>query len=235
MCSEPLVPSLSKDRPLLRGWRKEQTEERPGDKLRANGFGKAMNLIRRIPILPTLLVLIAVGVMVRLGVWQLDRRAQKEAMLAQYARSEAMSSSIVLPPDPEARARVAFRHVGSVCQASGTTATRAGRNLRGESGWAHWAVCTLPDGVKAQVNVGWSKSPAATTYTGGNLSGIVVPDGPDGARIVATIPAAGLEANASPDPRDLPNNHLSYAVQWFLFAATALVIYGLALRKRLAA
>ncbi|HNJ47416.1 MAG TPA: SURF1 family protein, partial [Novosphingobium sp.] len=34
---------------------------------------------------------------------------------------------------------------------------------------------------------------------------------------------------------DIPNNHLSYAVQWFLFAATALVIYGLALRKRLAA
>jgi len=29
-----------------------------------------------------------------------------------------------------------------------------------------------------------------------------------------------------------PNNHLSYAIQWFFFAATALVIYVLALRKR---
>jgi surfeit locus 1 family protein len=46
---------------------------------------------------------------------------------------------------------------------------------------------------------------------------------------------AKLQPNARPDPNDIPNNHLSYAVQWFLFALTALVIYGLALRKRLAA
>ena len=31
----------------------------------------------------------------------------------------------------------------------------------------------------------------------------------------------------------IPNNHRCYAVQWFVFAAIALVIYGLALRKRL--
>ena len=31
----------------------------------------------------------------------------------------------------------------------------------------------------------------------------------------------------------MPNNHLAYAVQWFLFALTALVIYAIALRKRL--
>ena len=42
----------------------------------------------------------------------------------------------------------------------------------------------------------------------------------------------GLEANALPDPSDLPNNHLSYAVQWFAFALTALVIYAMVLRRR---
>ena len=30
----------------------------------------------------------------------------------------------------------------------------------------------------------------------------------------------------------IPNNHRMYAVQWFAFAAIALLIYGLALRKR---
>jgi surfeit locus 1 family protein len=30
----------------------------------------------------------------------------------------------------------------------------------------------------------------------------------------------------------VPNNHLAYAVQWFLFAAVASVIYVLALRWR---
>ena len=56
-----------------------------------------------------------------------------------------------------------------------------------------------------------------------------------GPRLVSDPPLAGLAANGVPDPASLPNNHLSYAVQWFLFAGVALVIYGLAVRKRLAA
>ncbi|HBM05474.1 MAG TPA: threonine synthase, partial [Erythrobacter sp.] len=43
---------------------------------------------------------------------------------------------------------------------------------------------------------------------------------------------AGLAPLAPPDPRDLPNNHLAYAGQWFFFALTALIIYILALRRR---
>jgi cytochrome oxidase assembly protein ShyY1 len=31
----------------------------------------------------------------------------------------------------------------------------------------------------------------------------------------------------------MPNNHLAYAVQWFLFAAIALIIYIIAVRRRL--
>ena len=73
-------------------------------------------------------------------------------------------------------------------------------------------------------------------------SGIALPEagrGPTEANvnldfhIVANPPLAGLQPNATPDPRDIPNNHFSYAVQWFLFAGVALVIYALALRKRL--
>lgn len=39
-------------------------------------------------------------------------------------------------------------------------------------------------------------------------------------------------ASAPPSPDTIPNNHLSYAVQWFLFAGIAAVIYALALRQR---
>jgi surfeit locus 1 family protein len=54
------------------------------------------------------------------------------------------------------------------------------------------------------------------------------------ARTCASSPIRRLRAGGQchPDPRDLPNNHFSYAVQWFLFAATALVIYGIAVWKR---
>jgi cytochrome oxidase assembly protein ShyY1 len=36
-----------------------------------------------------------------------------------------------------------------------------------------------------------------------------------------------------PSAADTPNNHLAYAGQWFLFAAAALIIYILAVRRRL--
>lgn len=54
-------------------------------------------------------------------------------------------------------------------------------------------------------------------------------------RLIADPPVAGLAASALPDPKSIPNNHWSYAIQWFLFAGVALVIYAIALRKRLAA
>ena len=41
-------------------------------------------MLRRLPVIPTLIVLIAVAVMVRLGFWQLDRLHQKEALLERY-------------------------------------------------------------------------------------------------------------------------------------------------------
>ena len=79
--------------------------------------------------------------------------------------------------------------------------------------------------------LGWSQSPANTAWTGGKVTGWIAP----GPRLVADPPLAGLQPNMRPDPANVPNNHLSYAAQWFLFALVALVIYGLALRKRLAA
>ncbi|NWN33535.1 SURF1 family protein, partial [Klebsiella michiganensis] len=44
--------------------------------------------------------------------------------------------------------------------------------------------------------------------------------------------APGLVPTARPDLSSVPNNHLSYAVQWFLFALVASVIYVLALKWR---
>ena len=51
--------------------------------------------------------------------------------------------------------------------------------------------------------------------------------------LVADTPPPGLAANAGPDLSSIPNNHFAYAIQWFCFAATALIIYVLAVRRRL--
>src|SRR3546814_14749387 len=60
---------------------------------------------RRWPLIPTLLVLAAVAVMIALGVWQLQRKSDKEALIALYQRNMAMSSLVIyleLPPVPDA-------------------------------------------------------------------------------------------------------------------------------------
>jgi cytochrome oxidase assembly protein ShyY1 len=44
-----------------------------------------------------------------------------------------------------------------------------------------------------------------------------------------------LEPSAPPSIEQIPNNHRSYAIQWFLFALIAVVIYLLALRGKLQA
>jgi cytochrome oxidase assembly protein ShyY1 len=83
------------------------------------------------------------------------------------------------------------------------------------------------------VEVGWSKNPnAKVNWNGGPVSGIIAPDRRTGMRLVAASAPPGLEPSAPPSLDTIPNNHRSYAIQWFSFAAIALIIYGLALKRR---
>jgi surfeit locus 1 family protein len=57
---------------------------------------------------------------------------------------------------------------------------------------------------------------------------------PKSLMLIADQAASGLEPTARPELSSVPNNHLAYAVQWFLFAGVAAIIYVLALRLRAA-
>ncbi|MEP7222724.1 MAG: SURF1 family protein [Novosphingobium sp.] len=178
-----------------------------------------------------MIVLAAVAVMMWLGVWQLQRLHWKESLLVRYAA--AQSSTAIQPWPHDDIAPLSYSRVRSECiRASGQSAI-SGQNANRRPGWAHLADCEIAGGVRAKVILGWSLRPDQVPWTGGVVTGTYLDKGDQGVVIVADPPLAGLQANARPDPRDLPNNHLSYAVQWFLFALTALVIYALALRKRL--
>ena len=188
--------------------------------------------MKRLPILSTLLVLAAVAVMVSLGLWQLRRLHEKEAMLARYALAENDRS--VHPWPAAGAAPLGYTRLQLDCRPTGPTQAQAGRNASGRAGWAHVVDCVAPGGQRAKVVLGWSFNPQPMTWTGGIVTGTFVPKG-DTVLVVADPALAGLQSNARPDPREIPNNHFGYAVQWFLFAGIALVIYALALRKRLAA
>ncbi len=185
--------------------------------------------MRRLPVLPTLIVLLAVGVMVQLGIWQLHRLDEKEALLAHYAEAARGGGEVEWGPRGVDES-LFYRRARLTCATVSGRSSMAGRNARGEPGLAQTARCVLPGGGTASVVLGWSARPdAVPAWSGGAVRGVIAP----GPRLVADPPLAGLDANAIPDPSELPNNHMAYAVQWFLFAATALVIYAVALRRRM--
>ncbi|WP_347303178.1 SURF1 family protein [Croceibacterium sp. TMG7-5b_MA50] len=185
---------------------------------------------RHLPLLPTVLVLAAVAAMLALGVWQLRRAEWKEALIARYAGAERLPP-VAWPRDAAAAEAALYRPGGFTCAQVLAIRETAGRSAKGQSGWAHVARCRLDEGGEAEVALGWSAEPTPPVWTGGTVSGTIAPAG-NGARLVADPAEAGLQPLARPDPRALPNNHLAYAGQWFFFAATALVIYALALRRR---
>ncbi len=187
-------------------------------------------MTRRVPIFATIIVLAAVATMIALGVWQLGRKAEKEALIARY--EAALRDTAVVPwPKPADYERDLFRLSAIDCLAVRGIDPISGKSATGRSGWVHIARCSHAGGGVADVTIGWSRSPDSPQWSGGPVTGRIASYGDD-VRLVADTPQAGLEPMARPDPGDLPNNHLAYAGQWFFFALTALVIYVLALRRR---
>lgn len=64
------------------------------------------------------------------------------------------------------------------------------------------------------------------------MNGIIAPESKQLIKLVATDEVEDLQMLAEPSPEQIPNNHLLYAIQWFIFAAAAAIIYVLAVRKR---
>lgn len=190
-------------------------------------------MIRRLPFIPTILVGLAVAVMIGLGAWQLERREEKEALLATY-RAAAGRPPMAWPALPPKEPLPLFRSATGNCLQVTGFRTAAGQNRQGEPGYLIIADCrTGAEGPGLAVELGWSKNPnAGRAYRGGLVSGVIAPDRISRMRLVAATPGPGLMASAPPSPDIIPNNHLSYAVQWFLFAGIAVLIYGLALRQR---
>jgi cytochrome oxidase assembly protein ShyY1 len=189
--------------------------------------------MRKLPLIPTILVALAMAAMIGLGIWQLERRKEKEALLASYAAATNLPP-IGWPSIPPKEPLPLFRSATGNCLSVVGFRTAAGQNRQGDPGFLVIADCrTGAEGPGLSVELGWSKDPnAGRTYRGGLVSGVIAPDKLSRMRLVAASPGPGLEASAPPSPAIIPNNHLSYAIQWFLFAGIAGLIYFLALRQR---
>ncbi len=189
--------------------------------------------MKKLPILVTIIVGAAVATMIGLGVWQLQRAEWKNDLLATY-EAAADQPAIAYPIVPVEEGAPYFRKSSVNCLEVVGWRSVSGRSVRGESGWAHIAQCRTAgaEGPGAQVVVGWSKRPDNPNWNGGSVEGVIAPDSQNILRLIASTPVAGLDKNQEPSTDDVPNNHMAYAVQWFLFAGIALAIFIIALRGR---
>jgi surfeit locus 1 family protein len=186
----------------------------------------------RFPILPTFLVAAAAATMVWLGIWQIHRAAWKKDLIARYETNVKLPP-VAWPAVPPSDDSLLYRRASGFCLQPVAWRETVGHNAKDEPGWSHIASCrTGAEGPGMEVDVGWSASPHPPQWRGGPVSGLIVPDRKHRIRLLASNAAPGLVPSAPPSPRDMPNNHIFYALQWFAFAVAAVVIYLLALRRR---
>lgn len=203
--------------------------------------------MRRLPALPTLVVLLAVGAMIGLGLWQLQRAAWKEGLLARY-RAAATAPPLAGLPAGTLPDSLGFRKASLDCVVAGAPIQLGGQGPDGAPGFRSILPCRLADGREMLADIGWqrvgSALPAPAAGRKLSAAGMLVPDEVLAERlagrpvrpmpwlIVLETSLPGYAPSKPPAIETIPNNHRGYAVQWFLFATVALGIYGLAIRRR---
>jgi surfeit locus 1 family protein len=185
--------------------------------------------------------------MIGLGIWQLQRKSEKEAEIAQLERNfkkHAVAFPELGPVSPENL----FRPSSVMCARVENWRGISGSDASGKPGYQYIADCvTGAEGPGALILAGVSDRPnTQATWRGGAVSGIITREPDDRSLIgklvgtgkvlrpmlVSESGLGGLRTPKPPSTNGIPNDHLLYAIQWFLFAFGATVIFVLAARKR---
>jgi surfeit locus 1 family protein len=214
---------------------------------------------------PAVSTVIMLAILIGLGVWQLQRRDWKNALLAQIAAAER-NPPVALSPGlpPFAKVRIAGTLQPDLL-------ARYGAEVRADTLGSHVIVPLLRDGADpVMVDLGWAPDQPRQKliFPAGAVTGYMRPAEHPGAfsakddpakRLFYTLDpvaigrALGLARVAPftlvamgpsvpghfPDPVQTlprpPDNHLQYALTWFGFAVTLLIIFILYARKSLRA
>jgi len=190
------------------------------------------------------MVALMLPVLVGLGVWQLQRAEWKEAMLADLAANSARPVAAPAPGAPLSGYR--FRRVVLLlaCEPPPPVVS-AGRSLAGQPGYAVLVPCRRADPIddpdsRVLLAIGWGPRPdswkaasaAWPPAAGHRVEGVLVErSGEPRWLLVARAAAAPLEPSAPPTPETIPNNHRSYAIQWFSFAGILAIVYAAFVRR----
>ena len=210
-------------------------------------------------ILPLLFGLVGCAILIALGVWQLQRLAWKEGILAQIS-ARLTDRPVPLPaaPDP---ARDKYLPVRVAGRFTGPGIDVLVSVKEGGAGYRVIAAFQTEDGRRVLIDRGFLPADqrarpriAATAALLGTLhwpdetdSFTPPPDAARGIWFARDVPAMAAQLQTEPvlivareatgdgitplpvDPRGIPNNHLNYALTWFSLAAVWAGMTGLLL------
>lgn len=203
--------------------------------------------MKRSALFPTLLTFVMLTTLISLGIWQLQRRAWKHELVRTLAAAQS------LPPlEPvdyframTGEASVQYRRAELPCSPGRVLPydLKGGSSAGGVSGYLVLVSCRPnrkpPDIVAV---AGWTRRPDAAQVpilVDTVFKGLIIerPYGRVPGRpqfmLIPNTAVPPLERSRLPTPEDLPDNHLSYAFQWFGLAVVLATIYGIWLRRRL--
>ncbi|QXQ07014.1 SURF1 family protein [Sphingosinicellaceae bacterium] len=204
---------------------------------------------RRLPLIPTLMTLVMVGTMIWLGFWQLQRREWKHRLIASLEAAEHLPPAT---PSDFYRAMIGagsvqYRRAVVACHPGRVTPydVRGGESATGQSGFLIVVACREPaythkKGPDLVVVAGFSDRPElrAPLIVDTEFDGTIIErpyDKQPGRPLFMLIPKTAvppLTPSRLPSPEDLPDSHLSYAIQWFSFATILAVIYAIFVFRR---
>jgi surfeit locus 1 family protein len=204
------------------------------------------------PVVSTILVVLAVATMIGLGVWQLQRKGENALLLTKVS-ANISKPAIAYPELGPVDVNALHRKSSVTCLRVLRWVEDSGSDRTGKTGTRYLAECvTGAEGPGALIVAGISSRPnQKVNWTGGQVAGVITTE-PDrqsmiaklfGPRIVLRpmlVSREGLGGLRTAEPPSLSKirskiaNNGSYAIQWFLFAAAAAIIYVLALRKKMA-
>lgn len=184
-----------------------------------------------------------VPVLIALGFWQLERREWKHAMIAELQRAPALPA--VAPREFFAgivgEKSLQFRRATVDCRPGRVTPydLKGGTSANGEGGYLVLVSCGARPRPEIVVVAGWTLRPDAvkSLIVDRSFTGTVIerPYGDTIGRphfmLIPQDSVPPLMPSRIPTVGDMSDNHLSYALQWFAFAATLVIIYFIYLRR----
>lgn len=204
----------------------------------------------RWPVIPTIFVALAVATMVGLGFWQLERKTQN-AQLLQQVTANSGKPAIAYPALGPVSLQALHRKSAVNCLRVSEWKEDSGADISGKTGTRYLAECvTGAEGPGALIVAGISDRPNQKIgWNGGAVQGIITTE-PDRQSMAAKlfgksivlrpmlVSDTGLGGLRTAEPPSLEkierkiSSNGFYALQWFLFATAATIIYILAVRKR---